>query len=681
IPSPFDKFHAVDLVDWDGGIDSPQGHQLHNVLMHTLGGAYESQTAIRRSNVRESFTKSVEEKAAMLREAKALLVGNGGAGKTSLARRLFKLHGDNPMGRMLHKPFLENEAQTQGIDIGRLTCKSDAGPFRLNVWDFGGQEIMHSTHQFFFSRRSLYILVLDGRREDDPDYWLEMIQTYGGNSKVIIALNKIDENPSAEIGRKRLMETFPNVARFYRVSCKTGEGIEELSSAIVELGAQIDQLDTNWPDTWLKTKRAIEKLRKDFISYDEFEGLCEKAGVYDEEEIESLATYLNDLGVIVHFDGPVLGQTKVLNPSWATEGVYRILTSSLPRANGGVLGQSDLLGILDRSRFPRSRHGYLIELMRRFELCFPFGEDAWLIPDLLPLSEPDHEFDTTTGLRYKMEFDFLPTSVFPRTMINLNLDLEPDRAWRDGCIVADPTADARAMVRAKRRDRAIEVTVQGGDRVDYFSILRRSLIDVSTRPTPLSYRELVPCVCSQCSVSSEPHFYRYDILRLRREKGKTTVDCEKSIETVPLEALLGGISASEQSPAWDVFVSYSNRDTETVQKVVRDIRDRGLTVWWDSDEIKIGDSIMQTIESGLRKIRFLLPCISRHQVESGWCRVEYTSVFNRVVRGTSAQKITPLIIDDLEGDQIPAIFSDMMCARYTNRKTYGDLLTYVTGRS
>jgi internalin A len=33
----------------------------------------------------------------------------------------------------------------------------------LNVWDFGGQEIMHATHQFFLTRRSLYLLVLSGR--------------------------------------------------------------------------------------------------------------------------------------------------------------------------------------------------------------------------------------------------------------------------------------------------------------------------------------------------------------------------------------------------------------------------------------------------------------------------------------------------------------------------------------
>ena len=34
------------------------------------------------------------------------------------------------------------------------------------MWDFGGQEIYHATHQFFLTRRSLYVLVDDTRKDD-----------------------------------------------------------------------------------------------------------------------------------------------------------------------------------------------------------------------------------------------------------------------------------------------------------------------------------------------------------------------------------------------------------------------------------------------------------------------------------------------------------------------------------
>jgi internalin A len=42
--------------------------------------------------------------------------------------------------------------------------------------------------------RSVYLLVLNGRqgREDaDADYWLNLITSFGGNSPVIVILNKI----------------------------------------------------------------------------------------------------------------------------------------------------------------------------------------------------------------------------------------------------------------------------------------------------------------------------------------------------------------------------------------------------------------------------------------------------------------------------------------------------------
>ena len=73
-------------------------------------------------------------------EAKMLILGEGGSGKTSLLRRLYHPQQSLPA---------EDET-TKGIDIHRhdFTLK-DGQPFRLNVWDFGGQEIYHATHQFF----------------------------------------------------------------------------------------------------------------------------------------------------------------------------------------------------------------------------------------------------------------------------------------------------------------------------------------------------------------------------------------------------------------------------------------------------------------------------------------------------------------------------------------------------
>ena len=76
------------------------------------------------------YFKSLEEGELPLNEVKVLLVGDGGAGKTSLVKQLF---GED---------FDKNESQTHGINIRDWKVED----INVHFWDFGGQEIMHATH-------------------------------------------------------------------------------------------------------------------------------------------------------------------------------------------------------------------------------------------------------------------------------------------------------------------------------------------------------------------------------------------------------------------------------------------------------------------------------------------------------------------------------------------------------
>ena len=92
-------------------------------------------------------------------EAKLVIVGEAGAGKTSLARKIQDQSYEL-------KP---SESSTEGIEIIRWSFpaairvkhegadKLISRDFQVNVWDFGGQEVYHATHQFFLTRRSLYV--------------------------------------------------------------------------------------------------------------------------------------------------------------------------------------------------------------------------------------------------------------------------------------------------------------------------------------------------------------------------------------------------------------------------------------------------------------------------------------------------------------------------------------------
>ena len=101
-----------------------------------------------------------------LREVKLIVVGRGGAGKTSLIKRL------------KGEPFDPHEGETHGINIRELELYCADGPVQARVWDFGGQHVLHAMHEFFLTARSLYLLVL-GERDDmaerDAAYWLQLI--------------------------------------------------------------------------------------------------------------------------------------------------------------------------------------------------------------------------------------------------------------------------------------------------------------------------------------------------------------------------------------------------------------------------------------------------------------------------------------------------------------------------
>ena len=158
-----------------------------------------------------------------LNECKIILVGRGGVGKTSLVNRLVR------------RRFDSKEPTTEGIAIASwLLQPQQQDAVQLHVWDFGGQEIMHATHQFFLTERSLYLLVVSGRENSadaDAQYWLKLISSLAGDSPVVIVLNKIDEYPF-ELNKGALLRKHANVRAIVATDCETDFGLDHLRKTI-----------------------------------------------------------------------------------------------------------------------------------------------------------------------------------------------------------------------------------------------------------------------------------------------------------------------------------------------------------------------------------------------------------------------------------------------------------------
>ena len=195
-----------------------------------------------------------------LNEAKLILVGRGGVGKTSLVNRL------------VHNSFEKDEKKTEGIQITewslRLGGREDV---RLRIWDFGGQEIYHATHQFFLTQRSLYLLVLNGREgvEDlDAEYWLKLVESFGGESPVVVVLNKIKAH-AFEVNRRALQQKYPAIRAFVKTDCEDGTGIAELHETVERETDRLEHLRDAFPASWFEIKDRLAGMRKNYLSFDE----------------------------------------------------------------------------------------------------------------------------------------------------------------------------------------------------------------------------------------------------------------------------------------------------------------------------------------------------------------------------------------------------------------------------
>ncbi|KAF5420469.1 MAG: hypothetical protein C5S44_08435 [Candidatus Methanocomedens sp.] len=474
------------------------------------------------------YFKSLEAEKQPLNEVKVLLVGDGGAGKTSLVKRL------------LGEKFDNNEPQTHGINIKKWERIVGEDKIKVHFWDFGGQEIMHATHQFFLSKRSLYVLVLDGRKEEKTEYWLKHIESFGGASPILVVINKIDENPSFDVNRPFLQDKYKGIKSFHRVSCKKNKGITSFAKILTDELAKVELRQQPFAKNWFNVKTKLEDMKDNFISYETFQELCIQESITGESAQNTLIGFLNDLGIILHFKDFQLKHTHVLEPKWVTGAVYRIINSEKVAKNNGVLKLESLAEILKKEKetdyfYPQDKHKYIIDLMKKFELCFEMEQDCILIPDLLEIQQPKFDFDYSSPLKFLIDYDFLPKSVMPRFIVKMHKDIKDDLRWRTGVVLEDATFNSTAVVKADENDKKIYIFVNGNQKKDYFSVILYNFRKINKDFEKMKAIERVPLPDEPEITVSYEH-----LIRLER-KGEKTYFPDGSENEYNVKELLGTV--------------------------------------------------------------------------------------------------------------------------------------------
>ncbi|RCV66029.1 GTPase SAR1 family protein [Methanophagales archaeon] len=471
-------------------------------------------------------------------EAKMILVGQGDVGKTCLAKRL------------IYDEFIGDKS-TEGIDILEWCIAAPTAAqkkIKLNVWDFGGQEIYHATHQFFLTKRSVYLLVWNARRALDFEhiyYWLHTIEAFGGDSPIVLVMSKRNERDD-DLNMKEFREKFPQIVGLYKIDSEDGKGIPALKDIISETAWHLPHMRTPWVKSWYNVRERLEHDGREWIGYTEFEQICESEGL-DNKQADILDKYLHDLGVIIHFrDRLELRNMVILNPEWATKAVYKILDTQSILDRGGILLHSELDKIWNSDIYPPDIFPKLLGLMNKFELAFELPDKkSHLVAELLPKTEPEFGWDETNNLRFYYRYDFLPAGVITRFIVLMHDDLEdkPDGTHlccREGAVLQ--RGDTRALVKVKPLEKLIEIKINGSRKRELLAIIRNQFDHINRSIKKVEVAQEIPCNCS----SNCPYKFNYEKLLMAEERGKKTVDCQESWKEVPLSALLDGFVKKEE---------------------------------------------------------------------------------------------------------------------------------------
>ncbi|MBU1628096.1 hypothetical protein KKB18_12075, partial [bacterium] len=172
-----------------------------------------------------------------------------------------------------------------------------------------------------------------------------------------------------------------------------------------------------------------------------------------------------------------------------------IINSDILAANKGILKTSELKEIFLKKEdsdfeYPEKTHQYIIDLMLEFKLCYPIDNRTVLVPDLLEVQEPTIEFDYEGSLKFQIQYELLHKSIIPRFIVKMQKDI--DKQWRTGVVLYNARFNATSIVKADYEERMIYIEVDGDQRREYFTVIRKALNDINGIFEKIEPRELVP---------------------------------------------------------------------------------------------------------------------------------------------------------------------------------------------
>lgn len=523
---------------------------------------------------------------------KLVVVGQENVGKTSLLRRLRALKETSskrtitPLRRT--QPHASTSSllapstiSTDGIDIESVSFshQPEAGGNRvqieLSTWDFAGQEIYYTTHQFFLSDRSVFLVVFDLRYDVQQhsriEFWLESIKIRcGPKCPVVLVGTHADDKKYKEeaVLQTQLQDIanefsgrFPSIKLITAVSSLDGMGIEELKEGILKEAMKQKHMGEILPKPYILLEAKVKEVKKakhkeglpPVLEWSDYQDLASKCHIHSQDTLIVATQFLHDLGVVLHFHDETVDNIVVVDPQWLIDMMSEIITTKHNFCRRGTLRHSDLEQIWKAPRFPKELHKHCLGLMRNFGISYEIDGNVDIIPCLLPTDRPDMGmlwlyYDKTRKQMDRIwQFDFVPLGLFSHLMIRLHSFCQIQKFWRNGVVMQK--GEDWALVEVVPLRRQIKVSVRSSKETVQLLLtineMIQQLLDNWYRST---VKQLVPCVHCIQEQSYDPYLFSVEECEKSLLLGEFFVEClrrPKQPATVSLEALVPDLSLKE----------------------------------------------------------------------------------------------------------------------------------------
>lgn len=119
-----------------------------------------------------------------------------------------------------------------------------------------------------------------------------------------------------------------------------------------------------------------------------------------------------------------------------------------------------------------------------------------------------------------------------------------------------------------------------------------------------------------------------------------------------------------------IFLSHNQKDKHFVRRLANDLKSEGVKVWLDEAEIKVGDSLIKKISSGIYEMDYLGAILSPDSVMSAWVQEELEQALHIQI-SEAYVKVLPILLRDCA---MPGFLLDKVYVDFRDEDKYQESL-------